>query len=173
MKVTASLNYLRISPRKVRVVVDAVRGLAARDAVAQLSFLNKRAARDVQKLISSAIANAEHNFSLDPESLKISSIKVNEGPRLKRFKAKGMGRAGLIERKTSHILLELEGERGVEKAARKEEKIAVAERPQDVIIESGEGTQEEQAGTLRQAEKKIGQKKKDSFTRRFFQRKSV
>src|SRR3989344_807488 len=119
MKVTASLNYLRISPRKVRVVVDAVRGLAARDAVAQLSFLNKRAARDVQKLISSAIANAEHNFSLDPESLKISSIKVNEGPRLKRFKAKGMGRAGLIERKTSHIMLELEGERGTEKKTKK------------------------------------------------------
>jgi len=175
MKVTASLNYLRISPRKVRTVVDVVRGMRADEALNQLNFANKRAGLPVAKLLKSAIANAEHNMMLNKETLKISSITVDEGPALKRFKAKGFGRASQIQRKTSHITVVLEGDRMPE-APKKKKETAKAE-----VVSTDSSAEASQVKTaevstdksLRAADKKIGDRKKDSFTKRIFRRKSI
>jgi large subunit ribosomal protein L22 len=103
MEVTAKLRYLRQSPRKVRLVTDLIRGLETKQALNQLKFINKRASRPITKLIQSAIANAEHNFSLNPESLYIKTIFVDQGPTLKRWRARAFGRSAQIRKRTSHI----------------------------------------------------------------------
>ncbi|GBD33857.1 50S ribosomal protein L22 [bacterium HR34] len=108
MAVKAKLKYLRIAPRKVRLVADMVRGKKVNDALDILSFVVKRAAKPLKKLLQSAIANAENNFKLDKDNLFISKILVNEGPKLKRFMPRAMGRAFMIQKKTSHIEIELD-----------------------------------------------------------------
>lgn len=114
MKVKANLNYLRISPRKVRLVADLIRGMDVKDAETQLRFLTKKAAKPMLKLLKSAIANAEHNFGIDKDNLFVSEIQVNEGPRLKRWMPRAMGRADMILKRTSHIKLVLGTKKEVE-----------------------------------------------------------
>lgn len=176
MKAHATLNYLRISPRKTRVVADVVRGMNAQEAVAQLSFNRRRASEPIRTLIASAIANAEHNHGLDPETLTVASITVNDGPTFKRFRPKGMGRAGLIERKTSHISVVLEGERAAGGAPQKKKgKPAKAEeKPSTAPGEISEGEADERdERSLRQTQKKMGKQKEDSFVKKIFRRKSI
>ena len=107
METRAKLRYLRMSPRKVRLVVDLVRKLPVEEALEQLRFCNKRAARPVIKLINSAIANAEHNYQLKKDNLFIKEIKVDQGPALKRWRARAMGRAAIIKKLTSHVTVVL------------------------------------------------------------------
>jgi large subunit ribosomal protein L22 len=107
MEVKAQLNNLRISPRKVRLVASLVRGMEANKALTQLNFIKKEASRPVAKLISSAIANAEHNFDLDKNNLFIKEVKVDGGAMLKRWMPKAHGRATPIRKRTSHISLTL------------------------------------------------------------------
>lgn len=114
-EVTAKLSFLRMSPRKVRLVADLMRGRKVSTAINTLSVLNKRAALPLLKLLRSAIANAEHNFSLSLSGLKISSIMVNQGPSLKRFMPKAHGRATPVREPTCHINLVLTGEKAAEK----------------------------------------------------------
>lgn len=111
MRVTAKLNYLRIAPRKVRLVADLIRGKKVSEAKSLLDFSLKRGAEPLQKLLASAVANAKNNFQLEEEMLYISKITVDEGPKLKRWRARARGRAAEIQKKTSHISLVLEGER--------------------------------------------------------------
>jgi len=108
MKVTSKLNYLRIAPRKVRLVTDLIRGKDAREAETLLDFTFKKAGQPLKKLLNSALANAKNNFKLEAKNLFISEIFVNEGPKLKRWRARARGRAAEIQRKTSHITLILE-----------------------------------------------------------------
>ena len=108
MEVTAKLRYLRQSPRKVRLVTNFIRGLETKKALNHLTFLNKRATKPAIKLIQSAIANAEHNFSLNPENLYIKTITVDEGPTLKKWRARAFGRAAQIRKRTSHITVILD-----------------------------------------------------------------
>lgn len=108
MEVIAKLRHLRMSPRKVRLVVDLVRGSKVSEAVAQLEVMTKAAARPVLKLLNSAVANARHNFKLDPAVLVIKKIFVDGGPMLKRSKPRAFGRATPIHRHSSHITLVLE-----------------------------------------------------------------
>jgi len=103
MQAKAHANFVRIAPRKAQLVVDLVRGKAVGDAIAILRHTPKSASLVVEKLVNSAIANAEHNYSLDPNKLVISEIYVNQGPTLKRFRARAMGRASRINKRTSHI----------------------------------------------------------------------
>ncbi len=110
-----------MSPRKVRLVVDAVRGMAVAPALAQLTFMSRAAARPVKKLLESAIANAEHNFKLDREGLYIKSALVNQGPTLKRWRPRAMGSAAPILKRTSHVTLVLESKTGAKKEAKKAE----------------------------------------------------
>src|SRR5688572_4040344 len=121
MEVKAHTRHLRMSPRKVRLVVDAVRGMAVEPALAQLTFMSRAAARPVKKLLESAIANAEHNFKLDRDGLYIKAALVNQGPTLKRWRPRAMGAAAPILKRTSHITLVLESKTGAKKAEGKKE----------------------------------------------------
>lgn len=109
IEIVAKLNHLRMSPRKVRVVADLIRGLDVRSAKAQLSLMPRKAAGLLLKLLNSAIANAKHNFNLPEESLTIGKIMVNGGPSLKRWMPRAMGRAAQIMKRTSHVYLTLLG----------------------------------------------------------------
>jgi large subunit ribosomal protein L22 len=107
MEVVAKLKYLRIAPRKVRLVADLIRRKSVNEALNILDFTNKKAAKPLKKLLNSAIANAKHNFQLDPSKLYISKITVDEGPKYKRWMPRARGRADEIQKKTSHITLVL------------------------------------------------------------------
>ncbi len=120
-EVKASLNYFRMSPRKVRLVADLMRGRKVSTAINALSVLNKRPALPLLKLLRSAVANAEHNFSIPAATLRVSSIMVNQGPSLKRFMPKAHGRATPVREPTCHINLVLTGEKS-EKAEVEEKK---------------------------------------------------
>lgn len=109
MESLASLRYLRQSARKVRLVVDQIRGMKVEDAVAQLEVSTRAAARPLLKLLHSAIANATNNKNLTKETLRIKTMKVNEGPTLGRFRARAFGRAAAIRKRTSHVHLVLTG----------------------------------------------------------------
>jgi ribosomal protein L22 len=105
--VRAKAQYVRVAPRKVRLVADQVRGLQIDDARALLRFSTRSAARDVAKLLDSAAANAENNHDLVADDLKVSEITVNEGPTLRRYRPRALGRATRINKRTSHISVAL------------------------------------------------------------------
>lgn len=96
-----------MSPRKVRLVVNTVRGLSVAEAETRLTFLPKLAAKPVLKLLRSAVANAEHNFQLNRNDLYIRTIVADGGPTLKRWRARAFGRAAPIRKRTTHISLVL------------------------------------------------------------------
>ena len=108
MEVKAKAKHIKISPRKVRLVLDLIRGMEVNKALDQLKFINKRAAGVIVKLINSAVANAENNFDLDKDNLIIKAITGNEGPTLKRWKPRARGRATPIRKRTTHINLVLD-----------------------------------------------------------------
>lgn len=107
MEVLAEANNIRMSARKVRLVVDSVRGKNTIRAIAQLHMLPRAASRPVRKLIESAVANAEHNFKISKDNLFVKSIRVNEGPSLSRWRARAFGRAAPIAKHSCHILVAL------------------------------------------------------------------
>jgi large subunit ribosomal protein L22 len=124
MQVKAHARFIRMSPRKVRLVIDLIRGARVEKAQTQLRFANKAAAEPVLKLLNSAIANAVNNFQLNKDDLKIVSITADEGPILDRWQPRAHGRAMPIRKRSSHISIVLEEvEQKVEKKAEaKEEK---------------------------------------------------
>jgi large subunit ribosomal protein L22 len=103
MEAKAHARYIRIAPRKVRLVVDLIRGKDVGEAIAILRHTPKAASPVVEKLLNSAIANAEHNYQMDPNQLYISQIYVNPGPIMKRFRPRARGSAARINKRTSHI----------------------------------------------------------------------
>lgn len=105
MEITAKLNYLRIAPRKMRLLVDLIRGEKIEKAITLLDFSIKKGSGPLKKVLEQAVANAENNFQLEKSSLYISKITIDEGPKLKRWRARARGRAARIEKKTSHITL--------------------------------------------------------------------
>lgn len=105
VEVKAQLRYLRMAPRKVRLVTRAIQGKPLKDAIVMLRFLAKGAARPVRKLLRSAEANAKHNFRLDSDTLMVHSIRVDQGPVLKRFMPRARGMASPIRKRMSHITL--------------------------------------------------------------------
>ena|SRR3990167_5380597 len=107
-EVVAQLRFLRTSPRKMRLVVDTVRGRDVVRAQNSLSMLNKKAAKYLLKLLNSAVANAKHNFNIPVDTLRIKKITVDGGPMLKRWMPKAHGRATPVRERTSHIYLALE-----------------------------------------------------------------
>jgi large subunit ribosomal protein L22 len=111
MEVRASLQRVRISPRKARLVVDMVRGKKVTDAIEMMKFVPNRAAVDVERLLKSVAANAENNYDLDPNDLWVKAIYADDAPTLRRFKPKARGRVGRILRRSCHITVIAE-ERG-------------------------------------------------------------
>ncbi|MEK7659480.1 MAG: 50S ribosomal protein L22 [Patescibacteria group bacterium] len=121
-QIKAQLNYLRISPRKVRAVAGLLKGLDVDEAIAQLSYLTRRPTKPILKLLNSAVSNARH-LGLDKNYLYIKEIMVNEGMKLKRYKPKGFSLVMPIQKKTSHIKIVLD-ELSEEKKKKKEKLIA-------------------------------------------------
>ena len=107
MEAKATLSYARISSRKVKIVIDLIRNKPVGEALAILKHTPKAASELVEKLLKSAIANAENNHDMDTESLYISQIYANQGPTLKRIRPRAQGRAFRIKKRTSHITLVL------------------------------------------------------------------
>ena len=105
--VRAKASYVRVAPRKARLVADQVRGLPLEEALTLLRFSPRGAARDVAKLIGSAAANAENNHDLVADDLRVSDIRVDEGPTLRRYRPRALGRATRINKRTSHIRVAL------------------------------------------------------------------
>lgn len=105
MEVKAVSKFVRVSPRKARVVVDLVRGKSVEQAREILAFTNRAIAETVEKTLNSAVANAEHNNQLRAESLVVKKAFVNEGPTLKRIRSRAKGSASRINKRTSHITI--------------------------------------------------------------------
>jgi large subunit ribosomal protein L22 len=103
MQAAAKLRFARISAQKGRLVADQIRGLPVEQALNILSFSNKKGADLMKKLLDSAIANAENNEGADIDELKVDSVMVDEGPTMKRIRARAKGRAARILKRTSHF----------------------------------------------------------------------
>lgn len=108
MKIVAEQKYIRVSPRKLRLVADVVRALKPLQALDHLSFINKAASEPLAKVIKQALANASHNFNLNENQVKFSEIQINEGPTFKRWRAVSRGRAHSVLKRTSHIRVVVE-----------------------------------------------------------------
>lgn len=174
-EVKAHLKYLRISPRKVRLVTDLIKGLDAKRAELELSYLPKRSSLPILKLLRSAVANAKHNFQLPEEGLYIKEIFVNSGTVIKRFTPRAFGRASPIRKRTSHISLVLDTRKSVKPPSKKR----VAERGPAVRDLTQEDIKEEFA-SLPKEEKETGKEefhrlkaKPTNFVRRVFRRKAI
>lgn len=109
MEIKAEAKYVRISPRKVRLVVDAIKHLPLNRAIEELRLINKRAAFYIRKILVSARTNAVHNRQLDESGLAIKSIEVNSGPALKRWQPVSRGMAHGYKKRLSHIKVVLQG----------------------------------------------------------------
>ncbi len=104
----ASLSYLRVAPRKVRLVADEVRGMPVGEALALLKFTSAAAAKPLAKLLRSAVANAEQKGGrVDVDALVVKTLNVDQGPKMRRFMPRAQGRAFRVEKKTSHVYVEL------------------------------------------------------------------
>ena len=105
MEAKANARYIKMSPRKVRVVANLVRGKDVGEAIKTLSFVKRSAATPLKKVLESAIANAEHNDGADIDELKVSQIFIDQGPTLKRLRPRARGRADRLLKPTSHIMI--------------------------------------------------------------------
>ncbi|MEK7211428.1 MAG: 50S ribosomal protein L22 [Patescibacteria group bacterium] len=108
MEVKAFARYIRMTPRKVRLIIDMIRGKRVLEAETILKFTPRLAAKPVLKLLNSAVANGKNNFKLDEANLFIKKITADQGPALKRFRPRAFGRAAMIKKRMSHITIILE-----------------------------------------------------------------
>jgi large subunit ribosomal protein L22 len=145
-KARAVARYVRVAPRKARRVVDLVRGLPVDEALTTLEFAPFSAAEIVYKVIASAQANAENNLGLDPESLLVSEIKVDEGPTMRRYRPRAHGRAYRINKRTSHITVVVESVQAKQSASPSVRRPkAAAPKPVEADVKSDNAEKEETA----------------------------
>lgn len=178
MKVTATLRYLRIAPRKVRLLADLIRGKRADDAQNILNFSLQKSAGILLKLLKQAIANAKNNSNMEESNLYISKITVDSGPMLKRFRPRARGSANEIQKKTSHITIVLEE---IEKSAsgsvasssfgkaKKHEKDSGSERES---IKEGEDLKNKKQDQKIKIEKEILKPKTEGVKTKIFRRQT-
>jgi ribosomal protein L22 len=107
VNVSARARYVRTAPRKARLVMAHIRGKEVEQARAILAYAPRAAARDVAKVLESAVANAENNHELGPDELRVRRAYVDEGPTIKRYRPRALGRATQIKKRTSHMTIEL------------------------------------------------------------------
>jgi large subunit ribosomal protein L22 len=169
MQKTFYLNYLRIAPRKVRLVADLIRGKKAIDAMSILNYVKKRAAKDLMKLIKSGITSFAIEKRVPKEYLVIKEIQVNEGPRLKRYLPRAYGRASLILKRSSHIKLVLESLDGYKELTDKEIEELIKKNKKK---EKSEKEQKEEK-QIREFEQKEQKSKFDIIIPKIFRRKSI
>ena len=134
MQVKAKARFIRMSARKVRLVIDLIRGSHVTKAQTQLRFANKAAAEPVLKLLNSAIANATNNFQLNKDDLVIASIMADEGPTLDRFQPRAHGRAMPIRKRSTHISIILENVEPKELKKEPVEKVEKAAKPKKTAV---------------------------------------
>lgn len=168
MEVKAKISYLRIAPRKVRLVVDLIRGKNVERAKNVLNFTTKKASLPLIKLLNQALANAKNNFQLDPANLYVSKIFVDEGPKYKRWQARSRGQAYEIQKKTSHVTIILdEMKKTAKKPKRAKAKISSEEK-----VEKEEKIVKSEQPKFR-PEKELTRPKKEGVFKRVFRRKAI
>jgi large subunit ribosomal protein L22 len=172
MEIVSKLRYLKIAPRKVRLVADLIRGKKVEKAQTVLNFTPKRASLPLMKLLKQALSNAKNNFQLDSVNLYISKITVDEGPKYKRWRARARGRADQIQKKTSHVTLILDE---TVKKARKAKK-AKAVKEEEVPTKAEKPKKE--AGVSKEKvkfrpEKEMAKPKTEKGLKRIFRRKAL
>ena len=170
-EVIAQLNKLRMAPRKVRAVANLLKGKGVVEALDQAEFMIKRSSGSLSKLINSAVTNAETTFGMVKDNLYIKKLIVDEGTKLKRFRAKGFGRAAMIQKKTSHIKLVLDEKvpglkRGKVKAQEAKEKDAVEPIKKEINV--GPDKKPEIKREIGKERGMLG-----NLTKKFFRRKSI
>ncbi len=136
MLVKSELKYLRIAPRKTRLVIALIKGKKVEEAQTILKFTIKRGVNPILKLLNTAIADAKNNFQLDPSNLYISKINIDGGPMYKRWRARSRGMAAPIQKRTSHITIvlgELKPGKKIEKAPAVAESSGVAKEGKKVV----------------------------------------
>ena len=171
VKIKAELNNLRISPRKVRLVIDAIKGKSVPEAERILKFIGRRAAGPIAKALASAVANARQNFQISSDILIIAKADVNGGSTLKRSRPRAMGRSFPIRKRTSHIKLILESRGALPKLRRiKKSEIALIESDDGRAEPGGENYSRERE---RSADKPKVATKTTDFVRRMFRRKAI
>ncbi len=166
MEIKAKLKNLRMSPQKVRLVANLIRKMPIEKAQAQLKFVTKQAALPLANLLKTAIADAEHNYNLDPKNLKIQEIRVDEGFTMKRWMPKAHGRATKIRKRSSHISLTLTE---IVASGKKEARKVEAEKPVK-LEEMAKDTTKKTDKKLEKEETKKGADK--AFSSKVFRRKS-
>lgn len=181
MKVKAKLKNIRISPRKVRISADIVRGCDIEEAIFRLENTTKKSNEPIKKMLLSAVANAENNFNLDRGSLIITDIQVGEGMTMKRWMPRAYGRAASILKRSSHVYITLEGKEGAKKKVSK--KKAEVKEADEVKTEGTEKTvekvEEKKKDVLKnnKSHYKVEAKKKESrekgWAKTMFKRKSA
>lgn len=192
MEVGSTLRYYRQSPKKVRLVVNLIKGKSVTAAQDLLKSLNKRASLAILKLLNSAIANAENNYGLSSDNLYIKEITVNEGPTLHRFRARAFGRAASIRKRSSHIMIKLAeikesskvGKRQAAPEAGLQDQSTGIDKSKIMKDEKGAAEKEEKRVGKQSAELKIKQsekvaakkvtpKEKEGIFKKVFRRKSI
>lgn len=175
-EVKVKLRYLRIAPRKVRLVAGILKGLSVNEAEAQLLLNSRKSGLPLVKLLRSAIAGAKHNFQLNPENLLIKEVRVDQGSVIKRYMPRAMGRAAPVHKKTSHVTLVL-----VESDKLKEPRFKIT-AVKKISKRKAEKITKAKAIAEEKKEKEIGKetgelKKKTSqktgFMKKVFRRKSI
>jgi large subunit ribosomal protein L22 len=175
MEIKAKGKYLKISPKKARLVIDLIRNKDASEALDYLKFIPKKASHLIAKVLKSAISNAEHNFNLKKENLFIKEIFINQGPVLKRWRARAFGRAAEIRKKSSHleiILKEKVPSPKIKSIKQKQEKPVLEE---NLEIKSKEEIHDQEISHFSEKEKKQGKikNKKTGALKKIFRRKSI
>ncbi|KKQ23330.1 50S ribosomal protein L22 [Candidatus Wolfebacteria bacterium RIFCSPLOWO2_01_FULL_38_11] len=164
----AKLNYLRMAPRKVRLIASSLKGLAVNEAEAHLLISPKKAGEPLLKLLRSAISNSKQK-ELKTENLFIKEIRVDQGPMLKRYMPRAQGRATPIQKKTSHIILVLAESEKIKGPRFKIEKVKRIKGKEEKNIENKEKG-EEKTKSAEETKKPV---EKHGFSKRIFRRKSV
>lgn len=182
MKVKAKLKNLRVSPRKVRISADIVRGCNIEDAIFRLDSTVKKSNEPIKKMLLSAVANAQNNFNLDKELLVIVDIQVGEGITMKRWMPRAYGRASEILKRSSHVYITLEGKEVADKKVTKKKaaKKSEVEDKTEGSAETVEKVSNKKDETLKLNKKshyRVDAKKKESrekgWSKKMFKRKSA
>ena len=164
----AKLRYLKISPRKVRRVADLIRGLSVNEAEAQLLILPHRASQPLLKLLRSAAADAKNNQKLEPEKLWIKEIRVDVGPRQKRWRMRARGSASPIEKKSSHIILVLAEQEKITPA-----KFKFLPKPKKTTKKPEKKIKKTEPSEKKPEKIKVEKPKRFEALRRIFRRKTI
>lgn len=166
--ISARLNYLRMAPRKVRLLADSIKGLPIGEAEARLLLVHKKASQPILELLRSAMANAKNNKQLNVDGLYVKEIKVDQAPMLKRHAPRAMGRATTIQKKGSHITLVLAE---TEKVAKPRFKIT---KPEKISAAKAEKIRKEKdMKEMKAPEKESLKSARKGFAQKIFRRKSV